>query len=107
MLQYSHRSCARESGWTTRCAGLAARRPQDQAITESMGPIMDRMQAHLGSDAMVIRTRQHALDAARALRDYGEVPMGADDPKVYRCRPDGVILPRPVAPEDMAAGALP
>jgi len=34
---------------------------QDQAVTESMGPIYDRTQEHLGtSDAMVIRTRRRA-----------------------------------------------
>jgi hypothetical protein len=60
-----------------------------------MGPIYDRTQEHLGtSDAMVIRTRRRAINAAKALRDTGEVPPGVDDPAVYRCRSGGVILPR-------------
>jgi hypothetical protein len=38
---------------------------QDQAITESMGAIVDRSQEHLGSsDAMIIRTRRRLIRAA-------------------------------------------
>jgi len=60
-----------------------------------MGPIYDRTQEHLGSsDAMVIRTRRRAINAARALRDEGVVPPGVDSPAVYRCRSGGAILPR-------------
>jgi phenylpropionate dioxygenase-like ring-hydroxylating dioxygenase large terminal subunit len=43
---------------------------QDQAITESMGPIVDHAFEHLGpSDQMITRTRRRLLRAARALRD--------------------------------------
>jgi nitrite reductase/ring-hydroxylating ferredoxin subunit len=75
--------------------GIAGIHQQDQAATESMGPIIDRTGEHLGSsDAMVIRTRRRLLGAARALRDGGVVPPGVDDPAVYRCRSGGVVLPR-------------
>ena len=68
---------------------------QDQAVTESMGAIIDRSDEHLGaSDEMVIRTRRRLLGAARALHERGEVPPGVDDPAIYRCRSGGVILPR-------------
>jgi len=68
---------------------------QDQAVTESMGPIYDRTQERLGSsDQMVIRTRKRLIDAARALRDHGTVPPGVDDPTVYQVRSGGAILPR-------------
>jgi hypothetical protein len=78
--------------------GIAGIHQQDQAVTESMGPIYDRRQEHLASsDAMVIRTRRRALAAARALRDEGVVPPGVDAPAVYRCRSGGVILPRDAA----------
>ncbi len=57
---------------------------QDQAITESMGPITDFSHEHLAqSDRMIARTRRRAVDAARALRDSGVVPPGVDDPDVY------------------------
>ena len=60
-----------------------------------MGPIYDRTQEHLGtSDRMVIRTRKRLIDAAKALRDKGELPPGVDDPKVYAVRSGGVVLPR-------------
>src|SRR5262249_4656281 len=75
--------------------GIAGIHQQDQAITESMGPIIDRTEEHLGtSDAMVIRARRRVLNAAKALRDRGEPPPGVDDPKVYLCRSGGVVLPR-------------
>jgi phenylpropionate dioxygenase-like ring-hydroxylating dioxygenase large terminal subunit len=75
--------------------GIAGIHQQDQAVTESMGPIYDRTQEHLGSsDAMVIRTRRRVINAARALRDNATTPPGVDDPTVYRHRSGGVILPR-------------
>jgi phenylpropionate dioxygenase-like ring-hydroxylating dioxygenase large terminal subunit len=85
----------REAQRTKSFTGIAGIHQQDQAITESMGPVIDRTQEHLGSaDAMIIRTRRRAISAARALRDRGEIPPGVDDPSVYRYRSGGVILPR-------------
>jgi phenylpropionate dioxygenase-like ring-hydroxylating dioxygenase large terminal subunit len=85
----------RKAQRTESYTGIAGIHQQDQAITESMGPIIDRAEEHLGtSDAMVIRTRRRAIRAAEALRDHGVVPPGVDDPAVYRCRSGGVILPR-------------
>jgi nitrite reductase/ring-hydroxylating ferredoxin subunit len=67
---------------------------QDEAVTESMGPIVDRTQEHLGtSDLMVIRLRQLLLQAARRLREHGEVPPAVDNPEVYAVQSGGVILP--------------
>ena len=67
---------------------------QDRAMTETMGPIYDRTQEHLGTtDAMVILARKRLIDAARALRDRGDVPANVDDAKLYRVRPASVILP--------------
>ncbi|HWO72405.1 MAG TPA: Rieske 2Fe-2S domain-containing protein [Dehalococcoidia bacterium] len=70
---------------------------EDQAITESMGPIYERSQEHLGtSDSMIIRVRRSLIKAAVALRDHGVVPPGVDNPEVYGQRSGGVILPRHV-----------
>jgi len=67
---------------------------QDRAMTETMGSIYDRTQEHLGTtDAMVILARKRLIDAARALRDRGEVPANVDDAKLYRVRPASVLLP--------------
>ena len=85
----------REAQRTQSYTGIAGIHQQDQAVTESMGPIYDRSQEHLGtSDAMVIRARRRVINAARALRDNATVPPGVDDPTVYRHRSGGVILPR-------------
>jgi phthalate 4,5-dioxygenase len=75
--------------------GIAGVNQQDQAITESMGSIMARWDEHLGtSDAMIIRTRQRILRAARALKEEGTVPPGVDEPRVYGVRGGGVFLPK-------------
>jgi phenylpropionate dioxygenase-like ring-hydroxylating dioxygenase large terminal subunit len=85
------RSDKSEKGYT----GLASIFLQDQAITESMGPIYRRQNEHLGtSDSMIIRVRRRLINAAKALRDNGTVPPGAETPEVYRQRSGWVILPR-------------
>ena len=85
----------RKAQKTVSFTGIGSIHLQDQAVTESMGPVYDRTREHLGtSDAMVIRTRKRLLDAARALRDRGQIPPGVDDPGVYAVRSGGVVLPR-------------
>jgi phthalate 4,5-dioxygenase oxygenase subunit len=72
-------------------------RPQDMAVTWSMGPIYDRSKEHLGTtDQLIIRTRRRLIAAAKAFRDHGVVPPGVDNPEVYRQRSGGVVLPRNV-----------
>lgn len=74
-------------------SGISGIHLQDQAITESMGPVYDRTREHLGSsDAMVIRVRRRLIAAARALAEAGTVPPGVDEPEAYRQRSGGVIL---------------
>jgi phenylpropionate dioxygenase-like ring-hydroxylating dioxygenase large terminal subunit len=66
---------------------------QDQAIQESQGPIVDRMQEHLGtSDTAIIRVRRRLLNAARALRDHG-TPPPARDPASFLVRSASLVLP--------------
>lgn len=66
---------------------------QDQAITESMGPIVDHDFEHLGpSDQMITRTRRRLLMAARALAEQGTLPPGIDDPGVYRDARSGYFV---------------
>jgi hypothetical protein len=70
---------------------------QDEAVTESMGAIVDRSKEHLGtSDLMVIRLRQLLMRAAKRLRESGEVPPAVDHPEVYAVRSGGVVLPNGV-----------
>ena len=64
--------------------GISHIHMQDQAITESMGDIVDHSFEHLApSDQMITRTRRRLLMAARALRDKATVPPGVNDPGIY------------------------
>ncbi len=75
--------------------GIAGIRQQDMAMTESMGPIMDRRREHLGTtDQFIIRTRRRLIACARALQVNGAVPPGVDSPEVYHQRSGGIVLPR-------------
>ena len=72
-------------------------RPQDMAVTYSMGSIYDRSREHLGTtDQLIIRTRRRVLNAAKALRQHGVTPPGVDNPEFYRQRSGGIVLPRSV-----------
>ena len=67
---------------------------QDRAMTETMGPIYDRTQEHLGTtDAMVIFVRRLLINSARALRERGAVPANALDARMCRVRPASALLP--------------
>jgi phthalate 4,5-dioxygenase len=68
--------------------GIAGIHQQDQAVTESMGPITDHLSEHLGpSDMMIMRTRRRLLAAARAFAKTGKAPPGVDNPEImYRVR---------------------
>lgn len=89
--------------------GITGIHLQDQAITESEGPLYDRSGEHLASsDMMIIRVRRRLLMAAQALAEQGLVPPGVDDPEVFGARAGGVFLPRDAdwleATEDLRRG---
>jgi phthalate 4,5-dioxygenase oxygenase subunit len=66
-------------------SGIESIHLQDQAVTESMGAILDHTLEHLApSDLMITRTRRRLLLAARALRDKGVPPPGVDNFEVFR-----------------------
>jgi phthalate 4,5-dioxygenase len=68
---------------------------QDSGMQESMGPIYNRTQEHLGaSDTGIIQMRKRLISAAIALRERGVTPTGVDTPAAYRVRSAGVVLPR-------------
>ncbi|HEY4685683.1 MAG TPA: Rieske 2Fe-2S domain-containing protein [Dehalococcoidia bacterium] len=78
-------------------SGIPGIRQQDMAMTETMGPIYNRSNEHLGtSDSMIIRARRRWIAAAKALRDEGALPPGVDAPELYRQRSGEVVLPRSV-----------
>jgi phenylpropionate dioxygenase-like ring-hydroxylating dioxygenase large terminal subunit len=68
---------------------------QDQAITESMGPIYDRGQERLGtSDTMIIRVRRRLLEAVKAFRDHAIDPPSVDHPEAWLQRAGGTFIPK-------------
>ena len=57
---------------------------QDQAVTESMGPITDHSFEHLSpADQMIARTRRSLLIAARSWKTKLTAPPGSERPEVY------------------------
>ncbi len=65
-------------------SGITHIHMQDQAVTESMGPITDHAFENLApSDVMIARTRRRLLQAARALRQDGTAPPGVDNPDIF------------------------
>jgi phthalate 4,5-dioxygenase oxygenase subunit len=70
---------------------------QDQAMTESMGPIVNRSIEHLGtSDGMLIQVRRRLLNAVVSLRDAGTVPPCVEHPEWYTVRSCSATLPKGV-----------
>jgi phenylpropionate dioxygenase-like ring-hydroxylating dioxygenase large terminal subunit len=76
---------------------------QDQAICESMGPIVDHTLEHLApSDIMIARTRRRLLRAARALREQGTLPPGVEDAEVFRRARSGYLISESIPGDAMA-----
>ena len=64
-------------------SGIAGLMTQDAACQESMGPIADRSQEHLGtSDIAIIRMRRRMLENVRGFIE-GKAPIGLDGPIAY------------------------
>jgi hypothetical protein len=79
--------------------GIDGINTQDHAIQESMGPIVDRTQEHLGStDKAVIAVRRFLLDAIKG-EQQGAAPPGVG-PSYYTIRPVEQFLPPTVRWQD-------
>ena len=89
------REAQRERSYT----GIEGIHLQDQAITESMGAVVDRgLETLAVSDLMVTRTRRRLLLAAKALAASGATPPGVADPEIYLGAHSGAFI----APERQA-----
>jgi phenylpropionate dioxygenase-like ring-hydroxylating dioxygenase large terminal subunit len=74
----------RELQRTGSYSGIDGIHLQDQAMTESMGPIVDHALEHLAiSDLMIGRTRRRILRTARALAEGIAAPC-VDHPEIYQ-----------------------
>ena len=71
----------REAQRTTSYSGIQGVNLQDQAITESMGPIIDRSMEHLaGSDLAISRVRRLLLETVTEFKNDGKLPDCANNP---------------------------
>jgi phthalate 4,5-dioxygenase oxygenase subunit len=97
-----YRLANEENGWNQDRAGMKSGESwcgiegfpnQDIACQESMGPIVDRTQEHLGtSDVAIIRMRRRMLDAVARFQ-AGESPIGHDPSIPYeRVRSEQKII---------------
>ena len=85
----------REIQRTVNFTGLPGNRVQDSMVTESMGPIYDRSQEHLGTtDQAIIFFRRQLIRWARQLAQGIEPPI-LGDPALFRARPIDVITDEP------------
>ena len=85
----------RELQRTSRYSGIRqdSGRAEDAAMMESMGPIVNRSQEHLGTtDSAVIAMRRGLIRGARAL-EQGIEPFAATHPDVYQVRPSSCYIP--------------
>jgi phthalate 4,5-dioxygenase oxygenase subunit len=76
--------------------GITGIHLQDQAITESMGPIVDHSWENLApSDLMIARTRRRIAGAVRKFARDGKPPPAAADPRTYlRARSGDFLAPK-------------
>ncbi len=90
----------REQQRTYNFTGIQGVNAQDEAMTVSMGGIMDRSKEHLGTaDAGIISARRKLTQMAHDLQ-AGVEPYAAQHGDVYRVRPVGLLLDRSAAWEE-------
>ena len=84
----------REQQRTATMSGIHGFAAQDQAIQESMGPIVDRTRERLGtSDTAIIAMRRLLLQEIRALQE-GQPPQAAQSGDAYWVRSCSMLLER-------------
>jgi hypothetical protein len=87
---------------TTKYSGMGSVWAEDKAVTEGMGPIIDRTQEQLGpSDVGIIQIRRMLIDSVLALKEDGATPPGVTSAPnaVKSCI---VFLPRSMIWEQVA-----
>jgi phenylpropionate dioxygenase-like ring-hydroxylating dioxygenase large terminal subunit len=90
----------REQQRKTTMTGIQSFASQDQAVQESMGPLVDRTRERLGtSDTAIIAMRRLLLQETRAL-ERGEEPHVPHHGQVYWVRSASAVLKRDVEFED-------
>jgi phthalate 4,5-dioxygenase oxygenase subunit len=77
--------------------GIYSNPLQDSAVQVTMGAIYDRTREYLGTtDKAIITFRRIMIQAAKAMRDTGELPPTIDAPALYSVRGFAAMLPKDV-----------
>ena len=98
----NHYLIDREQQRTGSMTGMVGFAAQDQAIQESMGPIVDRTRERLGtSDTAIIAMRRLLIEEIRALQQGGQ-PFAPGHGDLYWVRSASMVLPREVPFEEGA-----
>ena len=85
--------------------GIEGINTQDQAVQESMGPIVDRSTENLAaSDMAIVVARRMLLGAADTVSDGGDPPGLSES--YYRLRAIDSILPAAVVWQEALAGQM-
>ena len=75
--------------------GIYSNPLQDSAVQVTMGAVYDRTKEYLGTtDKAIIAFRRIMIQAAKALRDKGELPPTVDNAALYRARGFHALLPK-------------
>ena len=75
--------------------GIYSNPLQDSAVQVTMGSVYDRTREYLGTtDKAIIAFRRIMIQAAKTLRDKGELPATVDDPGLYAVRGFAALLPK-------------
>ena len=85
----------REAQRTESYTGIDGIHLQDQAITESMGPVIERELEHLvESVKMIVEVRKALISAARTVAETGETPTSAGQAELFlKARGGQMALP--------------
>ncbi len=77
--------------------GIYSNPLQDSAVQVTMGAMYDRTKEHLGTtDKAIIAFRRIMIEAAKKLREHGELPPTVDNSALYRVRGTAARLPKDV-----------
>jgi hypothetical protein len=88
------------------CSGIPGIGAQDTAIQESMGPIVDRENEHLGTgDTAIVAFRRRLLRLA-ADCERGVMPAMPEHPEWYKVRSAGIVLGKDIDFQKGAAERL-
>jgi phenylpropionate dioxygenase-like ring-hydroxylating dioxygenase large terminal subunit len=91
--RHNHYLLDRQMQKTRNFTGIEGVNTQDRAVQESMGPIVDRSQEHLGpADRAIIQARRLLLQAIDTVQ-AGGTPRGLE-PTYYTLRPAEGVQPR-------------